>query len=79
MQCFRFRLRSKKTKLAQSLGIKSLNSNNEKETLSWCMSLTNNIGVDGYNYYTTKSNSPIDIASQSCRKRGRIILMEQRV
>tara|TARA_B100000401_G_scaffold333186_1_gene232362 strand:+ start:1439 stop:3565 length:2127 start_codon:yes stop_codon:yes gene_type:complete len=66
----------KKTKLAQSLGIKSLNSNNEKETLSWCMSLTNNIGVDGFIITTaTKSNSPIDIASQSCRKRGRIILI----
>ena len=66
----------KKTKLAQSLGIKSLNSDNEKEIISWCMSSTNNIGVDGFLITTaTKSNGPIDIASQSCRKRGRIILI----
>ncbi len=66
----------KKTKLAKALGIKSLNSNNEKEIVSWCMTLTNNIGVDGFLITTaTTSNSPIDIASQSCRKRGRIILI----
>ena len=69
-------LAPERKKLAETLGIKSLNSNNEKEIISWCMSLTNNIGVDGFLITTaTKSNSPIDIASQSCRQRGRIILI----
>ena len=69
-------LAPERKKLAETLGIKSLNSNNEKEIISWCLSLTNNIGVDGFLITTaTKSNSPIDIASQSCRQRGRIILI----
>ena len=66
-----------KNKISAILGNKkSLNSNNENEIVSWCMALTNNIGVDGFLITTaTKSNNPIEIASQSCRKRGRIILM----
>lgn len=69
-------LNPQKIIIAQSLGIKSLNVTNDKEAISWCLQMTNNVGVDGFLITSaTNSNSPIDIASQSCRKRGRIILI----
>ena len=62
--------------IAQSLGINSLHLNNDKEAISWCKEITNNVGVDGFLITSaTSSNSPIDIASQTCRQRGRIILI----
>lgn len=69
-------LDTKKTEIAQSLGIESLNHVNDKETISWCQKNTNNVGVDGFLITSsTTSNSPIDIASAVCRKRGRIVLV----
>ena len=69
-------LNPQKILIAQSLGIPSLNVTNEKEAISWCQKMTNNVGVDGFLITSaTSSNSPIDIASQACRQRGRIILI----
>ena len=69
-------LNPQKIQIAQSLGIKSLNPSNDQEAITWCMEKTNKAGVDGFLITSaTSSNSPVDIASQSCRQRGRIILI----
>ena len=69
-------LNPQKIQIAQSLGIKSLNPSNDQEAITWCMEKTNKAGVDGFLITSaTSSNSPVNIASQSCRQRGRIILI----
>ncbi len=67
---------SEKLKIANSLGIQTFNSGKINDCIEWCKEITSGIGVDGFLITaSTKSNSPIDIASQACRKRGRIILI----
>ena len=62
--------------IAKKLEINSYNSKNINDCISWCGDITNNKGVDGFLITSaTNSNSPIDIASKICRKRGRIILI----
>ena len=65
-----------KIKIAKSLGIESFSSSNNQDYISWGKKISSNIGVDGVLITAaTNSNNPIDIASQVCRKRGRIILI----
>jgi len=67
---------NKKIKIAKSLGIDSFSSLNNQDSINWCKKYSSDIGVDGvFITSATDSNSPIDIASQVCRKRGRIILV----
>ena len=62
--------------IAKKLGINSYNSKKVNDCISWCNDITDNRGVDGFLITSsTNSNSPIDIASKVCRKRGRIILI----
>ena len=66
----------KKIKIAKDLGIESFASKNNSDSISWFNQITNNSGVDGVLITAaTESNNPLDIASQICRKRGRIILV----
>ena len=65
-----------KIKIAKSLGIESFSSKNNKDAINWCKKISFDIGVDGvFITAATNSNSPIEIASEICRKRGRIILV----
>ena len=66
----------KKIKIAKDLGIESFASKNNSDSISWFNQITNNSGVDGVLITAaTESNNPLDIASQICRKRGRIIMV----
>tara|TARA_Y100000746_G_C15458393_1_gene430287 strand:- start:199 stop:2331 length:2133 start_codon:yes stop_codon:yes gene_type:complete len=67
---------NEKIKIAKSLGIESFSSSNSQDSINWCKKISSNVGVDGVLITAaTNSNNPIDIASQVCRKRGRIILI----
>lgn len=67
---------NEKIKIAKSLGIESFSSFNNQDSINWCKKFSSDSGVDGvFITSATNSNSPIDIASQVCRKRGRIILV----
>ncbi len=62
--------------LARSFGVTSLKIGNGVDQVSWSFKLTNNIGVDGAIITAaTKSIKPINLASKSCRKKGRVILV----
>ena len=66
----------KKIKIAKDLGIESFASESNSESICWVNRITSNLGVDGVLITAaTNSNNPLDIASQICRKRGRIILV----
>ncbi len=63
-------------KIAESLGIDTLLLSDGVEPISWCLSKTSGIGVDGVVVTaSTTSSEPIHMAAQACRQRGRIILV----
>ena len=65
-----------KISLAKTLGIETLPPSLDHDYVSWCKSLTNDFGVDGFIVTaSTNSSNPISIAAKSCRQRGRIILV----
>ena len=62
--------------LAESLGISSLRISSSTDQVAWCNQQTLGIGIDGAIITaSTTSNSPIDVASQASRQRGRIVLV----
>ncbi len=66
----------RKIKVAKSIGVETIEATSISDIVDCCMNLTNDIGADGFIITaSTSSNSPIDIASRSCRQRGRIILV----
>ena len=67
---------SSRCDLAESLGIISHCLSETSNPLSWCQAQTDGNGIDGAIITAaTSSNSPIDLASQACRQRGRIVLV----
>ena len=62
--------------LAKSYGVEVFNLSETNNPITWCMQKTKNIGVDGVIITAaTNSNEPIHQAAESCRKRGRIIMV----
>ena len=62
--------------LAESLGITCAKPSSSLEQVEWCKSQTSGIGIDGSIITaSTSSNEPIDVASEACRQRGRIVLV----
>ena len=69
-------INSSRCHLAESLGITSHCLSETSNPLSWCQAQTDGNGIDGAIITAaTSSNSPIDLASQACRQRGRIVLV----
>ena len=67
---------SSKCALAESYGIESLQLNPNIDSVSWCLSKTNGIGVDAVLVTAaTSSSEPLNVAAQICRQRGRIVLV----
>ena len=67
---------NEKCKVAEKLDIECLHLKDGVDPISWCNKKTKGIGVDAAIITaSTKSSSPIDIAAESCRKRGRIVLV----
>ena len=67
---------NEKCVLAKSLGIECLHLKDGVDPISWCNKKTKGIGIDAAIITaSTKSSSPIHIAAESCRKRGRIVLV----
>jgi len=65
-----------RSKLAESLGIRVFTSLQSKNIISWCLRETNQLGADGVLITASAdTNEPIIIASEICRKRGRIVLV----
>ena len=65
-----------KCALAQSLGIAALHLANGVDPVAWCLEHTAGIGVDGVLITAaTSSSEPVHVAAQSCRQRGRIVLV----
>jgi len=65
-----------KCKLCEEFGIEIVPKDFIDKPLNWLLTSTNNIGVDGVIITaSTKSDKPITIATNACRKRGRIILV----
>lgn len=76
IKVFAYDLDITKCLLAESLGIQVLKNPKQIDPVEWVMGQTQNIGVDGVIITaSTKSNKPIDIAANSCRQRGRIVLV----
>ena len=62
--------------LAKSYGVDVLNISQDIDQVSWCLSKTGNLGVDGAIITAaTDSSQPINLSAKSCRKRGRVILV----
>ncbi len=65
-----------KCTIAETFGIQSICTSKHDDPISWCMSQTSGIGVDGVLITaSTTSSEPVDIASTVCRQRGRIVLV----
>ncbi|NQT97413.1 MAG: zinc-binding dehydrogenase [Candidatus Marinimicrobia bacterium] len=65
-----------KLKLAQQLGIQTVDIARDVDPVNTAFTVTNGKGVDGVIITAaTKSNLPVHQAAQMCRKRGRIILV----
>ena len=65
-----------KCKLANRFNISSLHLNEESEPIEWIKKETKDIGIDGAIITaSTSSTSPIHIAAEACRKKGRVILV----
>jgi predicted dehydrogenase/threonine dehydrogenase-like Zn-dependent dehydrogenase len=63
-----------KVNLANSRGFNVLNANDEENVRTYIANYTKNIGVDGVIITAaSKSNMPIELASQVVRKKGRIV------
>ncbi len=62
--------------LARLYGVDALNISNNVDQVEWCLSKTENLGVDGAIVTAaTDSSQPINLSAKSCRKRGRVILV----
>ncbi|QNI75243.1 bi-domain-containing oxidoreductase [Synechococcus sp. MVIR-18-1] len=67
---------SSKCDLAEGLGVKALNLRSGTDPVAWCLEHTDGIGVDGVLITAaTSSSEPMHLAAQSCRQRGRIVLV----
>lgn len=65
-----------KCALAEKLGVTVLNISAGVDPVAWCHELTEGVGVDGVLIAaSTSSSEPIHVAAQSCRQRGRIVLI----
>ncbi len=65
-----------KIKFAKSLNIETLHLTKNSDPVSWAYKMTSLKGLDGaFITASTSSSDPIDIAANSCRKKGRIILL----
>ncbi len=65
-----------KCKLANRFNISSFHLSEESEPIEWIKKETKDIGIDGAIITaSTSSTSPIHIAAEACRKRGRVILV----
>ena len=65
-----------KCKLAEALGAKSFQLDENNDPLPWILGNTDNIGIDGAIITaSTKSNEPVNFSAKACRQRGRIILV----
>ena len=67
---------SHKCELAQELGIDVLNLSSGADPVAWCLERTGGVGVDAVLITAaTSSSEPVHVAAQSCRQRGRIVLI----
>ena len=65
-----------KCALAEELGAKALQISKGVDAVAWCLDHTSGIGVDGVLITaSTSSSEPVHLAAQSCRQRGRIVLV----
>ena len=65
-----------KCSLAEELGVVALNLSSGADPVSWSMDQTDGVGVDGVLITAaTSSSEPVHVAAQSCRQRGRIVLV----
>ena len=65
-----------KCELAETFVIKVLNLVDGVDPVSWCFEHTGGKGVDGALITaSTSSSQPLHVAAQSCRQRGRIVLV----
>ena len=62
--------------MAEAIGIKTLNLSSGVDPVAWCLEQTEGVGVDGVLITAaTSSSEPVHVAAQSCRQRGRIVLI----
>ena len=65
-----------KCSLAEQFGVTALNLSSGIDPVAWCLQQTSGIGVDGVLITAaTSSTDPVHVAAQSCRQRGRIVLV----
>jgi len=65
-----------KCSMAEDLGVTALNLASGADPVGWCLEQTGGIGVDGVLITAaTSSSEPVHVAAQSCRQRGRIVLV----
>lgn len=65
-----------KCKLAEALGAKTFQLDENNDPLPWILGNTDGIGIDGAIITaSTKSNEPVNFSAKACRQRGRIILV----
>ena len=65
-----------KCSLAEKLGVTALNLASGADPVAWCLEETCGIGVDGVLITAaTSSSEPVHVAAQTCRQRGRIVLV----
>ena len=65
-----------KCALAEKLGVSALVLTPGADPVGWCLEHTSGIGVDGVLITaSTSSSEPVHVAAQSCRQRGRIVLV----
>ena len=65
-----------KCALAEQFGVACLNLSQGTDPVAWCLEQTNGVGVDGVLICAaTSSSDPVHVAADSCRKRGRIVLV----
>ncbi len=66
----------KKCKLAEALGVKTFQLDENNDPLSWILDNTDGVGIDAAIITaSTNSNEPVNFSARACRQRGRIILV----
>ena len=65
-----------KCALAESFGVSTFTLVPGSDPVDWCLDKTSSVGVDGVVIAaSTKSSDPVHIAAESCRQRGRIVMV----
>ena len=65
-----------KCALAESFGVTALTLAPGSDPVAWCLDNTSSVGVDGVVITaSTTSSDPVHVAAESCRQRGRIVMV----